>query len=252
MRNAFADELFKLASKDEKIILLSGDIGNRVFDNFKKNFPSRFYNCGVAEANMTGIAAGMAMCGLKPITYTITPFNTTRCLEQIRIDICYHNLPVIIVGVGAGLSYSSLGGSHHSCEDIAFLRSIPNMRILCPSDAYETRALLNEALKNPSPTYLRIGKKGELLVYEEIPKISIGKVHLVKEGNDICIISTGNIMPIALETAHKMEKDNISTAIYSMHTIKPLDISSLNTIFKKFKLIISLEEHTLIGGLGSA
>ena len=123
MRNAFADEIKKLSDKDERIVLLSGDIGNRLFDNFKRAHPQRFYNCGVAEANMTGVAAGLALCGLRPITYTIASFNIFRSLEQIKIDLCYQNLPVIVVGIGAGLSYASLGGTHHSCEDIAMMRS---------------------------------------------------------------------------------------------------------------------------------
>ena len=173
MRNAFAKELVKLASFDQRIILLSGDIGNRLFDTFKEKFKKRFYNCGIAEANMMSLASGLAMCNLRPITYTITPFNTTRCLEQIRNDVCYHNVPVIIVGIGAGLSYSRLGGSHHACEDISFLRTIPNMKVICPADALELRALLREALKEMGPVYLRIGKKGEELVYNKIPKVKM-------------------------------------------------------------------------------
>ena len=135
MRNAFAAELVELATMDERIVLLSGDIGNRLFNNFKRECPNRFVNCGVAEANITGMAAGMAMCGLRPITYTISTFNTYRCLEQIRIDICYHNLPVTIVGVGAGLSYAGLGATHQSLEDITMLRMLPNMTVICPGDA---------------------------------------------------------------------------------------------------------------------
>src|SRR5262249_3895225 len=126
MRNAFADEITALADADPRIVLLSGDIGNRLFDKFRERFPQRFYNCGVAEANMIGLAAGLALGGLRPVAYTITPFITTRCLEQIRVDICYHDVPVVIVGVGGGLSYASLGPTHHSCEDIALLRSLPN------------------------------------------------------------------------------------------------------------------------------
>ena len=135
MRNAFSSEMTELAKTNERIVLLSGDIGNKLFDPFKALFPNRFFNCGVAEANMTSMAAGMALGGLIPVTYTITPFNTYRCLEQIRVDLCYHNLPVTIVGVGAGLSYASLGATHHSCEDIAILRSLPNMTVVCPGDA---------------------------------------------------------------------------------------------------------------------
>ena len=126
MRNAFADELTKLGNEDSRVVMLSGDIGNRLFDKFKDKHPSRFFNCGVAEANMMGVAAGMAMNGLRPVAYTITPFVTTRCLEQIRTDVCYHEAPVTIVAVGAGLAYSGLGPTHHACEDISFLRSIPN------------------------------------------------------------------------------------------------------------------------------
>jgi len=146
MRNSFATEITKLACKNKKIVLLSGDIGNRLFDNFRKLNKNRFYNCGIAEACMTGIASGIASSGLLPITYTITPFNTMRCLEQIKLDICYPNLPVIIVGTGSGLSYASLGSTHHSLEDIAILRSIPNMNILCPSDPTEVKKLLRDAL----------------------------------------------------------------------------------------------------------
>lgn len=128
MRNAFASEITELASACESLVLLSGDIGNRLFNDFRKKCPERFFNCGVAEANMTSLAAGMALCGLRPFTYTITPFATTRCLEQIRVDACYHKVPVTIVGVGAGLSYSTLGATHHACEDIAFLRACRTWR----------------------------------------------------------------------------------------------------------------------------
>src|SRR6185437_5126918 len=134
MRNAFADELTKLGRADPRVVMLSGDIGNRLFDKFKAACPDRFYNCGVAEANMMGVAAGMAMSGLKPVAYTITPFVTTRCLEQIRVDVCYHNVPVTVVSVGAGMAYASLGPTHHACEDIALLRALPNMKIVCPAD----------------------------------------------------------------------------------------------------------------------
>ena len=154
MRNAFAKELSNIAQKNKKIVLLSGDIGNRLFDNFRKNFPTRFHNCGIAEASMTGIASGLAHLGLIPITYTIATFNTIRCLEQIKLDVCYPNLPVIIVGTGAGLSYSSLGSTHHSIEDIALLRSIPNLSILCPSDPEEVKKLLDDAIKLNWPVYL--------------------------------------------------------------------------------------------------
>ncbi|PKL75089.1 MAG: transketolase, partial [Candidatus Melainabacteria bacterium HGW-Melainabacteria-1] len=136
MRNAFARTMTRLAQADPRVVLLSGDIGNRLFDDYKSKAPERFLNCGVAEANMTGVAAGMAMLGMRPFTYTITPFVTTRCLEQIRVDVCYHELPVTIVGVGSGISYASLGATHHACEDIALLRVLPQMQVICPADAF--------------------------------------------------------------------------------------------------------------------
>ena len=163
MRNAFAEAVTSLAEKDKKIVLLSGDIGNRLFDNFKKKFPKRFYNCGVAEANMAGVASGLASMGLKPITYTITPFNTARCFENIKLDICYPNLPVVIVGTGAGLSYSSLGATHHSMEDIGIMRTIPNLNIVCPGDPLEVKLALREAIKKKAPTFLRVNLLGFLL-----------------------------------------------------------------------------------------
>ena len=165
MRNAFADELTKLGNEDARVVMLSGDIGNRLFDKFKDKHPSRFFNCGVAEANMMGVAAGMAMNGLRPVAYTITPFVTTRCLEQIRTDVCYHEAPVTIVAVGAGLAYSGLGPTHHACEDISFLRSIPNMVVICPGDAFEVRAALRASMQQDRPVYIRMGKKGEPVVH---------------------------------------------------------------------------------------
>jgi len=251
MRNAFADEVAQLAAIDPRVVLLSGDIGNRLFDPFKSRFPNRFYNCGVAEANMASMAAGMAMCGLRPITYTITPFNTTRCLEQIRDDICYHNVPVLIVGTGAGLSYASLGCTHHSCEDIAFLKNIPNMTVLCPADAMELRSLLRLSFQWPGPIYMRIGKTGEPKIHPEPPALTIGKGHLLQNGRDLCLLSTGNMLPIALETANILKTSGIETEIVSLHTVKPLDTDLLSQLSIRFPLLVTLEEHSLIGGLGS-
>ena len=203
MRNSFATEITKLAYKNKKIVLLSGDIGNRLFDNFRKLNKNRFYNCGIAEACMTGIASGIASSGLLPITYTITPFNTMRCLEQIKLDICYPNLPVIIVGTGSGLSYASLGSTHHSLEDIAILRSIPNINILCPSDPTEVKQLLRDALKIKKPVYIRLGKKNE-------PNFSkrkkFGLMHLIFKGKKNCLINVGSILGNVMQASNLMKK----------------------------------------------
>jgi transketolase len=250
VRNEFADEITQLASTDPRIVLLSGDIGNRLFDRFKAQFPTRFFNCGVAEANMASMAAGLAMCGLRPITYTITPFNTTRCLEQIRDDICYQNVPVLIVGTGSGLSYASLGCTHHSCEDISFLRSIPNMTVICPGDAMELRSLLRLSFASSGPKYMRIGKTGEPIIHSAPPDLEIGKGFIVQPGHDLCLISTGNMLPTALETA-KLLKD-LSVQVISFHTVKPLDIELLTHLSDTFSDWVTLEEHSLIGGLGAS
>ena len=181
MRNIFASVVYELALKDQSIVLLSGDIGNKMFDKLKKNCPKQFLNCGIAEANMMSVAAGMALCNLRPIVYTITPFTTIRCLEQIKIGVSYHKVPVIIVGTGSGLSYSELGPTHHSLDDITILKSIPDINILAPCDRLELANYLKEAVKNPWPTYIRIGKKGEPNLNKSSNKISIGKANLLKK-----------------------------------------------------------------------
>jgi len=252
MRNAFAAELIALASTDERIVLLSGDIGNRLFDEFKDRFGKRFLNCGVAEANMISMASGMALCGLRPIAYTITPFITTRCLEQIRIDICYHNVPVIIVGVGSGLSYASLGATHHSCEDIGLLRMLPNMTIVCPGDKWEVRLALRAALQYEMPVYIRLGKKGEPVVYDQAPDFVIGKGIVVRGGHGICLLSTGNMLPVALQAANELSQKGVSAQVVSMHTVKPLDEELMAAVFSGFNVVSSVEEHSLLGGLGGS
>lgn len=252
MRNAFADEVTLLAAQDKRIIMLPADIGNRLFDKFKEQFPGRFYNCGVAEANTISTAAGMALCGLRPIAYTINPFITTRCYEQIRVDVCFNNVPVVIAGVGAGLSYAPLGVTHHSCEDIAIMRVLPNMTVVCPGDAFEVRAAIRAALKHNGPVYIRLGKKGEPLVHNEVPKFELGKGITIIKGNEICLLSTGNILPVAVKAADILQKQGISSQVVSMHTVKPIDKELLANVFDKFKIVATIEEHSLLGGFGSA
>lgn len=253
MRNAFADELTNLGHDDERIVMLSGDIGNRLFDKFKDAHPNRFYNCGVAEANMTGMAAGLAMNGLRAVTYTITPFVTTRCLEQIRTDVCYHDVPVTIVAVGAGLAYAGLGPTHHACEDIAFLRALPNMKVVCPGDANEVRAALRASMKQDKPVYIRMGKKGERVIHDGVPaNFEIGKALTVRDGSDVCLLSTGNMLPEAMDTADALAEKGISAAVVSFHTVKPLDEAFLADAFGKYRKVVTLEEHSMIGGFGSA
>lgn len=252
MRNAFAKEITALAQQDERIVLLSADIGNRLFDDFKAKCPGRFYNCGVAEANMIGVAAGLAMSGLRPVCYTITNFITYRCLEQIRVDLCYHDQPVVVVGTGAGLSYASLGGTHQSCEEMGMLRLLPGLSVVAPADSMEVRGALRAALKEPGPVYMRIGKKGEPDVHETVPEFSIGKAIDVREGSDVCILSAGTMLPVALQAADLLAERGCSARVVSFHTVKPLDENCLTTAFAKYPVVATVEEHSVLGGLGGS
>jgi transketolase len=253
MRNAFADEMTKLGQSDPRVVLLSGDIGNKLFDAYKGAQPERFFNCGVAEQNMTGLATGLAINGFRPFTYTIAPFATTRCLEQIRTDAAYHDAPVTVVAVGAGLAYAGLGPTHHSCEDLAFLRAIPNMLVIAPADSWEVRAALRAVLQQDRPAYIRIGKKGEPVVHAgPLEDFQIGRAITVREGSRVCLLSTGNMLPEAIEAAKRLEAEGVSPQVVSFHTVKPLDEACLSDAFTRFEIVATLEEHSLIGGFGSA
>lgn len=252
MRNAFADEITTLAGYDPRIVLLSGDIGNRLFDGFKSRHANRFYNVGVAEADMIGIAAGLALGGMRPVVYTIASFAIYRAFEQIRVDLCYHNLPVVIVGVGAGLGYAANGPTHHSCEDFAVLRSLPHMTVLSPCDAWELRSLLNAALTVRGPVYLRIGKKGEPLVHAGPPSLTIGRALPLRSGSEVALLCAGTLMPQVLETADRLQQRGVSASVYSLHTIKPLDEALLARVFRDARLVVTIEEHSRLGGLGGA
>jgi transketolase len=252
MRNAFASEITRLGAADERIVLLSADIGNRLFDKFKDAAPSRFFNCGVAEANMIGVAAGLAMSGLRPVCYTIANFLTYRCIEQIRIDLCYHHQPVVFVGTGAGLAYASLGATHHSCEEMGMLRLLPGLTVMAPADQMEVRAALKAALKHDGPVYIRIGKKGEPAVHKTEPALEIGRAIVMREGTEVCLLSTGNMLPTCLATADRLAAAGRSTQVVSFHTIKPLDEALLAEIFSRFKIVATVEEHSVMGALGGS
>jgi len=223
MRNTFAEEATKIANEDDRLVLLTGDIGNRLFDKFKEVAPKRFYNCGIAEGNMMSVAAGLALSGLRPVVYTITPFLTTRCFEQIRVDVCYHKAPVIIIGTGSGLSYASLGPTHHSLEDIAILRTLPEMTVIAPSDSNELRLAFREALSLDTPVYIRIGKKGEPEIHKYLNQLNIGESIILKKGNDVSLICSGTILSEAIEAGKILDEKGISVEVVSMHTIKPID-----------------------------
>ena len=198
-----------------------------------------------------GVAAGMALV-ISTCVYTITPFTTTRCFEQIRVDVCYHQAPVLIVGTGSGLSYANLGPTHHSLEDIAILRTLPGMRVLAPCDSTELRLAMNALLEDDIPAYIRIGKKGEADIHTSPPKFKVGEAIIVRPGNDVALLCAGTLMSETLKAADILKESRISAEVVSFHTIKPLDEIYLQSVSTRFKLLITVEEHSRIGGFGSA
>ena len=253
MRNAFARVMTELVQEREDVCLLSGDIGNRMFDRYKDVAPTRFFNCGIAEANMMSMAAGMGLSGLRPVIYTITPFTTTRCLEQIRTGVAYHEAPVVIVGTGSGLSYAELGATHHSLEDIAILRSVPNIRICAPADSIELEAQLREAIYDGKPTYIRIGKKGEPNVHDKQDNLGIGKAKILMEGDKIIVLGIGPIISEALYASQELRNENIKVGVASMGSVKPLDEKFLRRLISEgYTKWITIEEHHRNGGLGTS
>ena len=252
MRNAFLDTLYALAVKDPRINLIVGDLGFSVVERFARNIPRQFLNAGIAEQNMTGVAAGMALSGKKVFTYSIGNFPTMRCLEQVRNDVCYHNADVKIVSVGAGFSYGTLGMSHHATEDIAIMRALPGMRVIVPADPVETAAATKELAADNGPCYLRLGKAGEPVVHEGLIDFKIGRAITLREGRDVCIIGAGAILKVCVEAAKELAGAGISARVVSMHTIKPLDTETLSRAVCETRAVITVEEHNVIGGLGGA
>jgi transketolase len=252
MRTAFIKTLCEIAAEDERIWLLCGDLGYSVLEEFADRFPSRFVNVGIAEQNMIGMAAGLAMCGKVVFVYSIANFPTLRCLEQIRNDLCYHNLNVNIVSVGAGFTYGAHGYTHHGLEDLAIMRTLPNMQVIAPGDPVETRLLIRSTIDSPSPSYLRLGKAGEPTIHQDLTQIEIGKMIPVKAGTDALIISTGGMLFNAIDAAELSAMDGKSIAVWSCPFVKPLDREAILKATAQFSLVFTVEEGTKSGGLGSA
>jgi transketolase len=252
MRNAFIRGLTALADRDRRVVLLTGDLGFKIFDDFAARFPGRFYNAGVAEANMMSVAGGLALGGLRPFAYSIVPFATLRCLEQIRNDICYQEAAVTVVGVGGGYSYGANGATHHSLEDIAIMRCLPNMTVVCPGDPVEAELATLAAGVHTGPLYLRLGRAGDALVHGSAPPFAIGRAIVVREGADCALISTGGMLPVAVAAAAQLAREGIGCRVVSMHTVKPLDEALLHRCAVEYGAVFTIEEHGLTGGLGSA
>lgn len=252
MRNAFVQELLQSAQKNSNIMLLTADLGFSVFEEFEAALPKQYLNTGCAEANTMSMAAGLALSGKKVFVYSIVPFVTMRCFEQIRVDVCYHNVDVTIVGVGGGLAYGQLGPTHHAIEDIAILRSLPNMKVVCPADPVSTRQLIKQLIEQGGPSYLRLNRGGDLVLYPEDTHFEWGKAIQVNSGQDLTLITTGAMLQTGLEVVKRMSDYGISVALLDMHTVKPLDTSAILEALENTHGIITLEEHSILGGLGSA
>lgn len=254
MRDTFAQTLYQVARKYPNIFLLVADISPAAsLSAFRNEFPSRTIDSGVAEQTLIGMAAGLALRGFKPFAYTIATFTIYRPFEQVRDDLCYQNLPVTLVGVGGGISYSSLGGTHWTQEDIALMSALPNMSIIAPCDPPELISAIWACAENNGPTYLRLGKSGEPnLTPKDAEPFTFGKLRQIKSGSGICLLSYGPIMKMTLELAARIEtKQGGKVAVISSHTLKPLDREGIMTILQKFDKIIVIEEHSSVGGLGA-
>ena len=252
MRTTFVKTLIELARKDDRIFLLTPDMGYSVLESFRDEFPDRFLNTGIAEQNTIGVAAGLALTGKIVYVYSIIPFVTMRCYEQVRLDLAYNNANVKLIGIGAGLTYGSLGASHHAIEDIAIMKAIPNMTVLCPGDPIETKELVHRSYETHGPMYIRLGKNGEPKIHPDETKIDIGKSINVENGKDFALITTSNTLEIGKKWVDEWREANIHVNLISMPSIKPFDTEKIHELISKNLPIITFEEHNIIGGLGSS
>lgn len=251
MRTTFIDTLCQVAVDDPRVWLLTADLGYSVLERFAQRFPDRYVNVGVAEQNLTGVAAGLAASGKVVFTYSIANFPTLRCLEQTRNDVCYHNLNVKVVAVGGGYSYGTAGYTHHAVEDLAVMRILPNMTVVAPGDPVEVGLAVAELARHSGPAYLRLGKGREPLVYSDTPSFQLGKAIEVRAGHDVTLISTGGMLSVAVEAAEILARQNVQTRILSMHTLQPLDAEAVLCAARETRHLITIEEHRM-GGLFSA
>jgi transketolase len=250
MKATFINTLTDLMEKNEEIVTITADMGFSVFEDLQKKQPKRFINSGVTEQASVSIAAGMALSGYKVFFYAQASFATMRCFEQLHLDMAYNNLNIKVIGMNAGFSLCQLGVSHFSVEDVGIIRTLPNVTILTPGTPHEMKWALNQAYKIDGPVYLRYSKLQDINSVK-LPAIAIGKLVEVQKGTDAVLLVSGGIMKNAREAAQLLKKKNIYVGIYSMPTIKPLSKKSLITMTSNVKHVFTLEEHSMIGGLGS-
>jgi len=252
MRKTCLSEIYKLAKQDTRILFFGSDIAEGTLSNFQREMPDRYFMEGVSEANIIGVMSGLAMNGKIPYLNTIAVFLTRRCYEQVLLDAAMHNLKVRLVGSGAGVVYAPLGPTHIAFEDIALMRTIPNMTIVSPCDAEEMKRLMPQTVDYEGPIYIRLGKGGEPVVSLPENPFAIGKAILMRDGGDAFIITTGVVLKLALDASNLLEESGISTGVLHVHTVKPIDRNAVINAAERAKIIITVEEHSAIGGIGSA
>ena len=252
MRRTALDMVYELAKEDERIVFIGSDLGAGTLDNFREEMPERFFMEGVNEANIIGMAAGMAMDGLIPFVNTIATFLTRRCYEQVAVDLCLHNLPVKLIANGGGMVYAPLGPTHIALEDMAIMRALPNMSVFAPSDKEEMRKLIPATMELRGPSYIRLAKGGDEVISRERDPFEIGRAIEYRAPGDVVFITTGIMTNRAIAAAKELKKDGITAGILHQHTIKPLDEQAIMSAARASSLVVVAEEHTSIGGLGSA
>lgn len=250
MRKTFVNTLIELARKDKDIVLITPDMGFSVLEPFFEEFPESSINCGIAEQNAVSLACGLALMGKKPYVYTIIPFLVGRAYEQVRLEVAYANANVKLIGIGAGFTYGSAGATHHAIEDIGLMRGLPNMTVCCPGDNNEAEQIIRISVENNKPMYIRIGRHNRGIFNNQ--NIKIGKATVIKKGEDIAVISTSNMLPDADYYCKQLKETGKKPYLISMHTIKPLDKEIILELVEKGIEIQTMEEHSVIGGLGSA
>lgn len=253
MRDAFTRALMRQAAQDSRLMLVTGDLGFGVLRPFWETYPKQFVNAGIAEQSMTGLAAGLAKTGRTVLTYSIGNFPTLRCLEQIRNDCAYHGLNVKVVCVGGGFVYGSLGMSHHATEDMAIMRALPGVTVFTPGDPAEVEAIVPVMLRTPGTCYLRLGRGGEPMLHEApVENWELPKALTLRQGNDVAILSAGGILTQTVSAGKLLEAQGVSAEVVSFPCLKPLDAEKIQKLTRRFRHIVTVEEHSVVGGFGSA
>jgi transketolase len=252
MRNTCLNMVHELAKRDPRVLFVGSDLSPGLLKGMKAEMPERWFMEGVAEQNVIGMSAGLAMEGFVPYVNTIATFITRRCFEQVAVDLCLHKLPVRLIGNGGGTVYAPLGPTHLAIEDIAIMRALPNMTVVCPTDAEEMKRFMAKTIDWPGPIYIRLAKGGDPIVSRPQDGFEIGRAILLREPRDVLIVATGVAVNRALKAATELAAEDIECGVLNMHTVKPLDRESLFAHAGRVKLVVTVEEHTLVGGLGSA